>query len=80
MNWNDPLLLGAGSVAITGLLAWMVAVWARLRAIERSVQAIVANTNTLPEMVELLRSVDGNTSLLGGIRGVFGSTDHKKSK
>jgi hypothetical protein len=80
MNWNDPWLLGVGGVAIIGLGAWMVTLWARLRAIERSVQAIVANTNTLREMVELLRSVDGNTSLLGGIRGVFGSTDHKKSR
>jgi hypothetical protein len=80
MIWNDTLLLSLCGLAIVGLVAWMLTLAARLRAIERAVQSIVANTNTLREMVDLLRSVDGNTSLLGGIRGVFGSTDHKKSK
>jgi len=80
MNWNHPAFLGVCGVALLALVAWMVVLSARLRAIERAVQTIVANTNTLREMVDLLRSVNGNTSLLGGIRGVFGSTDRKRSK
>ena len=77
---NDTVLLGVCGIAILGLIAWIVFLSARLRSIDRAVQSIESNTKTLREMVELLRSVDGNTSLLGGIRGVFGSADHKRAK
>ena len=80
MNWNDTVLLALCGVAIVALVAWMVILSARLKAIERAVQSIVTNTSTLREMIDLLRSVAGDTSLLGGIRGVFRSTDRKKPK
>jgi len=79
MNLNDTVLVGFCGIAIVGIVGWMVTVSARLRAIERALQPIVDNTGSLHEIVKLLRSVDGNTSLLGGIRGVFGSRDRNKS-
>jgi hypothetical protein len=80
MNFSNTELFGLCGFAIVGIVGWMVSVAVRLRAIERALQSVVDNTNSLQEMVKLLRSVDGNTSLLGGIRGVFGSGDQKKSR
>jgi hypothetical protein len=80
MNWSDAMLFGGGAVAILAAVAWMMVVSARLRAIERAVQSIVDNTNELREIVDLLRSVDGNTSVLGGIGNVFGANDRKKPR
>jgi hypothetical protein len=78
----DPgsiVLYAVGVGAIVAIVAWMYWMSARLGAIERAVQSIEENTNSLREIVGLLRSVQGDTSLLGGIRGVFGSSDRKKS-
>ena len=80
MNWMDTVLVGLCGLALVGIVGWMVAVSARLRAIERALQSVVDNTNSLRDIVKLLTSVDDNTSLLGGIRGVFGSRDHKKTR
>lgn len=80
MNWNGALLLGLGGAAIVGLIAWALVVAARLKAIERSVQSIADNTSTLREIGPLLKALESNTSLLGGIGSVFGSSDRKKSR
>ena len=80
MSWNGSLLLGLCGIAIIVIVAWMVFLAAQLRSIERAVKSIEVSTGTLRDLVDLLRSVEGNTSLLGGIRGVFGSKDHKRAK
>jgi hypothetical protein len=79
MNLSDTVLFSLCGVAVVGVVGWMIMLSLRLGAIERAVQSIATNTNALRELVELLRSLERNTSLLGGIRGVFGSKDHKKS-
>ena len=78
MTFRDGLLLGLGGFAIVGVAAWMLLLSLRLRNIERAVQSIADNTDSLRALVELLRSVEGNTSLLGGIGSVFGSRGRKK--
>ncbi len=80
MSWNGTVLLGLFGSAILVVVAWMLFLAARLRSIERAVKSIEVNTNTLRDLVDLLRSVEGNTALLGGIRGVFGSKDHKRAR
>jgi hypothetical protein len=80
MNRSDAVLYGLAALAIIAAAGWMITIWVRLRALERAVLAIVKNTDALGEIVKLLRSVDGNTSLLGGIRGVFGARDPKKPR
>jgi hypothetical protein len=78
MNRTDAILLGVCGIAIVGIVGWMVLLSVRLRNIERAVQSIAANTNSLRDLVGLLKSVEGNTSLFGGIGSVFGSKDRKK--
>ncbi len=73
MNFANPILLGACGLAAAGVLAWMALLSARLSHIERAVVAIANNTKSLNDLVGLLRSVEGNTSLLGGIGSVFGT-------
>ena len=80
MNWNDTALLSVGGLVVIGIAGWMILLTVRLRAIERAVQSIATNTNALREITTLLKSVDANTSLLGGIRGVFGSRDAKRPR
>ena len=73
MIWTDAVLFGACGLAIAGVIGWMVLLSVRLANIERAVAAIADNTNSLRDLVALLKSVEGNTSLLGGIGSVFGS-------
>jgi hypothetical protein len=80
MNWNDAALFGVVGLAIIGVVGWMVLLSVRLKRIERAVQSIADNTNSLRDLVGLLKSVEGNTSLLGGIGSVFGSKDRKKPR
>ncbi len=77
MNWTNAVLLGACGIAIIGVVGWMVLLSVRLTNIERAVQSIADNTNALRDLVGLLKSVEGNTSLLGGIGNVFGSKGRK---
>lgn len=77
MSFTNPVLLGMCGLAVVGVLAWMVLLSVRLSNIERAVVAIAANTKSLNDLVGLLRSVEGNTSLLGGIGSVFGTKSRK---
>jgi hypothetical protein len=78
MSSSATLLFALGGLAIAAVAGWMVMLYARLRAIERAVASIAANTDSLREIVGLLRSVDGNTSLLGGLGRVFRSPAAKR--
>jgi hypothetical protein len=80
MNSGEALLVGAAGLAIIGVVAWMLLLLRRLKNIERAVQSIVDNTHSLREIVDSLKSVDSNTSLLGGIGNVFGARDRKKPR
>jgi hypothetical protein len=73
MNWTDAVVLGACGFAVIGVVGWMVLLSVRLRNIERAVRSIADNTDSLRALVGLLKSVEANTSLLGGIGNVFGS-------
>jgi len=80
MPVNDSTLFYAAAGAIVVVLAWVAWISARLFALQRAVRSIADNTRALREILALLQSIDRNTSLLGGIRGVFGSRDHKRIK
>jgi hypothetical protein len=78
---SDPVVFYAvGAIALIAVVAWMYVILARLGALRRAVHAIADNTHALSEILDLLRSIDRNTSVLGGIRGVFGSRDRKKPR
>lgn len=79
MSSSTALLIGLCGLALAALAGGMLLVYARLRAIERAVAAIAANSDALREIVGLLRSVDGNTSLLGGLGRVFRPGAQKRS-
>jgi len=78
-SYDSIILILVGTGVVVSIAVWMYWISARLKAIERAVFTIVDNTNALREVINLLRSIDGNTSLLGGIRRAFGSRDRKKS-
>jgi hypothetical protein len=76
-NYDPALFYAIGAGAIIAVVAWMVWISMRLAALDRAVRAIADNTGALRKILELLGSIDHSTSLLGGIRGVFGSRHRK---
>ena len=62
VNWENLMLFGLGVVAIVGTIMWMIGISQRLETIERAVHFIVDNTNTVPEIRDVLRLIEGNTS------------------
>ncbi|HXQ31807.1 MAG TPA: hypothetical protein VN790_07580 [Steroidobacteraceae bacterium] len=80
LGYDSTFIYAAAGGAIAVVVAWVIWISARLAALERAVHAIADNTSALRDILAHLESIDRSTSLLGGIRGVFGSKDHKKAR